>query len=76
MRTVKQLTAIVTRATKDLHLEIARKWGIPAGVITEATLGIGVTMMFEIGNTEEQIVETVRGLVRLLTAASVDGGAS
>ena len=65
MRTTKQWTDIVTRSTKNLHHEIARKWGIPTDVITKATLEIGVAMMLENGNTEEQIVEDVRWVVRL-----------
>ena len=66
MRTAKQWTDIVTRSTKNLHHEIARKWGIPAGTIAKATLEIGVAMMLENGNTEEQIVEDVRGIARVI----------
>lgn len=76
MRTEKQLTSIVTRATKDLHLDLARKWGIPAGVIAGATFGLGVTMMVESGYTEEQIVEIVRQLVGDLSGPPDTRGAS
>jgi hypothetical protein len=76
VRTVKQLTDIVTQATKNLHLEMARKWGIPASVITGATLRIGVTRMLEIGSTEDKIVEAVRDLVHSLTVSPIDRGSS
>lgn len=57
------MASIVTRSTKDHQLEIARKWGFPASVLAGATFGLGVTMMFESGYSEEQIVEIVRQLV-------------
>jgi hypothetical protein len=63
MRTDEQMATIVTRATKELHLGLAKKWGFPARVIAGSTLGLGVTMLFESGYTEEQIVEIVRQLV-------------
>jgi hypothetical protein len=76
MRTETQMASIVTRSTKDHQLEIARKWGIPATVIAGATFGLGVTMMFESGYTEEQIVEIVRQLVGDLSAPPYGRGAS
>lgn len=76
MRTDKQIATIVTRATKNLHLEIAKKWGFPADVIAGATLGLGVTMMHESGYTEDQIVEIVRQLVTDLSGSPSDRGAS
>ena len=75
-RTEQQLASIVTRSTKDHQLEIARKWGIPANVIAGATFGLGVTMLFESGYTEEQIIEIVRQLVSDLSAAPLGRGAS
>ena len=76
MRTEQQMATIITRSTKDHQLEIARKWGIPATVIAGATFGLGVTMMFESGYTEEQIVEIVRQLVSDLDVPPVGRGAS
>ena len=76
MRTEKQLASIVTRSTKDHHLEMARKWGIPATVMAGATFGLGVTMMFETGHTEEQIVEIARQLVAELSGPPEGRGAS
>lgn len=75
-RTEQQMTSIVTRSTKDHQLEIARKWGIPAGVMAGATFGLGVTMMFESGYSEEQIVDIVRQLVGDLSAPPFGRGAS
>jgi hypothetical protein len=63
MRTDTQMTTIITRAMKNLHMEHAKKWGFPANVIASATFGLGVTMMVESGYTEEQLVEIVRELV-------------
>jgi hypothetical protein len=63
MRTEEQMTVIVTRATKDLHLGLAKKWGFPATVMAGSTFGLGVTMLHECGYTEEQIVEYVRQLM-------------
>jgi hypothetical protein len=63
MRTEEQMTTIVTRATKDLHLGLAKKWGFPATVMAGSTFGLGVTMLHECGYTEEQIVAFVRQLV-------------
>ena len=76
MRTETQMASIVTRSTKDHQLEIARKWGIPANVIAGATFGLGVTMMFESGHTEEEIIETVRQLVGDLSVPPYGRGAS
>ena len=76
MRTPQQMATIITRSTKDHHIEIARKWGIPSSVVAGATFGLGVTMMFESGYSEEQIVEIVRQLVGDLTAPPHGRGAS
>ena len=76
MRTEKQLASIVTRSTKDHHLEMARKWGIPASVMAGATFGLGVTMMLESGYTEEQIVEIARQLATDLFGPPEGRGAS
>ena len=76
MRTEAQMTTIVTRATKELHLEIARKWGFPADVMAGSTFGLGVTMMFESGHTAEQIVELARQLLADLSGAPYERGAS
>lgn len=76
MRTEQQMASIITRSTKDHQLEVAKKWGIPAAVVAGATFGLGVTMMFESGYSEEQIVEIVRQLVGELTASPSGRGAS
>ena len=76
MRTEEQMTTIVTRATKELHLDIARKWGFPAGVMAGSTFGLGVTMMFESGYTEDQLVDLLRQLVADLSGAPYERGAS
>lgn len=76
MRTEEQMTTIVTRATKDLHLGLARKWGFPASVFAGSTFGLGVTMMIESGYTEEQIIEIVRSLVGELSGSPSGRGAS
>lgn len=76
MRTAEQMTAIVTRATKELHHDLAKKWGFPAHVIAGSTFGLGVTMMFESGYTEEEILQIVRDLVEGLAAPPDARGAS
>jgi hypothetical protein len=76
VRTEQQIATIVTRATKDLHLEIAKKWGFPADVIAGATFGLGVTMLHECGYTEERIVSIVRQLVADLSGPPGARGAS
>lgn len=76
MRTEQQMTNIITRSTKDHQLEIARKWGIPPSVLAGATLGLGVTMMYESGHTEDQIVEIVRQFVADLSAPPGTRGAA
>ena len=63
MRTEQQMATIATRRMKDLHIEIATKWGIPASVIAGATLGLGVTMVRESGYTQAEVVEMVRQLL-------------
>lgn len=76
MRTEAQMATIVTRATKDLHRDLAKKWGFPAHVFASSTFGLGVTMMVESGYTEEQIVEIVHGLVTDLSGPPDARGAS
>ena len=68
MRTEEQMATIITRAMKDLHKDTARKWGFPARVFAGSTFGLGVTMMFESGYTEEQIIEFAQQLVASLSA--------
>ena len=75
-RTEQQMATIITRSMKDLHKDTARKWGFPARVFAGTTFGLGVTMMFEAGYTEEQIVETVRRLIADLSAPPIERGAS
>ena len=72
----EQQASLVTRKLKDLHLEIARCWGISADVIAGATFGLGVTMMFESGYDETQIVDVVHQIVCDLSASASDRGAS
>lgn len=76
MRTQEQMATIATRRMKDLHLEIAKKWGIPTGVLAGTTFGLGITMMFETGHSEEQIVDMVRQLVADLIGSPDTRGAS
>ena len=76
MRTDEQMATIITRSMKDLHKDTARKWGFPATVMAGATFGLGVTMMFESGYSEEQIVEIVRSLVGELSGPPGVRGAS
>ena len=76
VRTEEQITTIVTRAMKDLHLDLAKKWGFPAETIAGATFGLGVTMMFESGYTEAQIVEIVHQLAADLAGPPDTRGAS
>lgn len=62
MRTEQQMTAIVTRATKQLHLELSKKWGFPTRVIACSAFGLALTMMLESGYTEGEILDIVRQL--------------
>jgi hypothetical protein len=63
------MITIATRATKELNLDLSRKWGFPAAVLADATCGLGITMMLETGRTEEQIVEIVRRLANDMAIA-------
>lgn len=76
MRTEAQMATIITRATKDLHLELARKWGFPVRVIAGSAFGLAVTMMIESGHTEEQIIDIVQQLVADLSGPPNARGAS
>jgi len=76
MRTTEQMTAITTRALKEVHKELVKKWGFPVNVIAGATFGLGVTMMAESGHTEEQLVEFVRQVVADLRGPPAARGAS
>lgn len=76
MRTQEQMATIATRRMQELHLEIAKKWGFPARVLADTTFGLGVTMMFETGRTEDQIVEMVHALLADLGASPGTRGAS
>jgi hypothetical protein len=68
MRTEDQMATIVTRATKDLHKELASKWGFPAHVIAGSAFGLAVTMMVESGYGEAQLHEIIQQLVADLSA--------
>ena len=61
---------------KDLHKELAKKWGFPASTIAGATFGLGVTMMIESGCTEAQIIAMVQQLVADLAGPPSTRGAS
>ena len=67
MRTEQQIATIVTRAMKNLHLDLAKKWGFPIGTIANATLGLGITMLIESGYGKEQIIDLVQQYVDSLT---------
>jgi hypothetical protein len=60
MRTEAQMTTIATRAMKDLHTDISRKYGFPPRVIAGATLGLAVELLFEMGYTVEQVVDAAK----------------
>ena len=64
MRTESQMITIATRASKELNLDLGRKWGFPAAVLADAACDLGITMMLETGRTEEQIVEVVRRIAQ------------
>jgi len=75
-RSQEQLAEIATRRMKELHQDIAKRWGIPVDLLAGTTMGLGVTMVFELGYSEDQIVEMVRNLVGDLTGSPKDRGAS
>jgi len=75
-RSQEQLAEIATRRMKELHHEIAKRWGIPVDLLAGTTMGLGVTMVFELGYSEDQIVEMVRNLVGDLTGLPRDRGTS
>ena len=75
-RTQEQLAEIATRKMKDLHHEMAQRWGIPVDLLAGTTMGLGVTMVFELGYSEDQIIEMVRNLVSDLSGAPSSRGAS
>ena len=75
-RSDQQLADIATRRMKDLHLDIAKRWGIPSNVLAGATFGLGVTMMFESGYSAEQIVEFLHQLLGDLGATPEGRSAS
>ena len=75
-RSEQQLAEIATRKMKDLHHEIAKRWGISVELLAGTTFGLGVTMVFELGYSEDQIIEMVRNLVGDLTGAPRDREAS
>lgn len=76
MRTDAQMATIITRATKDLHHDLAKKWGFPIRVFAGSTFGLGVTMMLESGYSEEEIFQIARDLVEGLSAPPDARGAS
>jgi len=67
MRTEQQMAAIVARTTKELHLDLAKKWGFPARVIARSTFDLALTMMMESGYTEGEIIDIVRQLTAELS---------
>jgi hypothetical protein len=75
-RSDQQMADIVTRKMKDLHLEIAKRWGIPPQVLAGTTFGLGVTMLFESGYSAEQIVEIVHQILGDLARPPEGRGAS
>lgn len=75
-RTEQQMAAIATRRMKDLHQEIATKWGISASVLAHSTFGLGVTMLWESGFSEAQIIDIVRQLLDDLSGTPGARGAS
>lgn len=75
-RSDQQMATIVTRATKDLHRDIAKKWGFPANVIAGSTFSLAVTMMHDSGYTDDQIVEFARQLLAELGAPPESRGAA
>ena len=89
--TIDEMTRLITQRIKDVNLEtvheLGRQWQVTldeieevAGQLTRliagATFGLGITMMFEIGNTEEKIIELVRERLAELSASPEDRGAS
>lgn len=76
MRTEAQMASVATQRMKDLHKEIAKKWGIPATVLAGTTFGLGVTMMHESGYTQDQIVDMVKNLLGDLSGPPEARGAS
>lgn len=74
--TVHEATTLVVRKLKDLHLEIAKEYGISADVIAAAQFGLGVTMMFECGSSEADLIGSVQRLVGDLMESPEERGAS
>lgn len=63
MRTEQQMTTIIIRSTKDVHCELAEKWGFPVKVIAEATYSLAIQMMLESGYTQEALFDRAREIV-------------
>ena len=72
MMTIEDMTRLITQRIKDTNLEtvreLGRQWQVRVDevesvaaelsrLIAGATFGLGVTMMFETGYTEEKIVD-------------------
>ena len=91
MMTIEDMSRLITQRIKDTNLEtvreLGRQWKVTVDeveavaaelsrLIAGATFGLGVTMMFETGYTEEKIVDLVRSLVADLSAPPEDRGAS
>jgi len=81
--THEEMARLITQRMKDVQIataqEIAGPTILPAeisGVFAGATFGLGVTMMFESGYDEDQIVELVRHIVGKLSASPTARGAS
>ena len=91
MMTIEDMTRLITQRIKDTNLatvrELGRQWQVTVDevevvaaelsrLIAGATFGLGVTMMFESGYVEEQIVEIVHDLVAELSRSPQGRGAS
>jgi len=76
MKTVEQMTSVVTQHVKDLNRELVRDAGVTVEVLAGSIFGLGVTMLFESGSSEEEIVAIVRKIVGDLTGTPSERGAS
>lgn len=76
MMSTQEMCRVVAVEVESLHLELARKWGFPTGLLAGATFGLAVAMMRACGCSEEQIVEVVRRVVEELSASPGARGVS
>lgn len=70
MRTPQQIADIVTLQTKNLYLELGKKWGFPTRVIANASLDLAVSAMLQNGYTIEEILILVRRLAPAVVPSS------